>query len=68
MIRMSKAATNASSSSGDDDNDSCNPQGSYNKDQRSILADIILLYIIDMRPYVAKRYKKLPQGSPKLLP
>ena len=50
MIRMSKAATNASSSLEDDDNDSCNIQGIYNKDKRFILADDILLYIIDIRP------------------
>ena len=45
---MSKAATNPSSSSEDDINDACNPQGiyMYDKDERFILADDILLYMI----------------------
>lgn len=55
---MSKAATNACSSSEDDGNDSCNPQGIYNKDKRFILADDILLYVIDIGPDLAKGYKK----------
>lgn len=42
---MSKAATNASSSSEDDGNYSCNPQGIYDKDERLIHADHILLYM-----------------------
>ena len=46
MITMSKAATNPGSSLEDDINDACNPQGIYDKDERFILADDILLYII----------------------
>ena len=46
MITMSKAATNPSSSSEDDINDAGNPQGIYDKDERFILADDILLYMI----------------------
>lgn len=38
MIEMSKAATNASSSSEDDGNYSCNPQGIYDKDKKFIAA------------------------------
>ena len=45
MIEMSKAATNASSSSEDDGNYSCNPQGIHDKKERLIPADYILLYM-----------------------
>ena len=38
MIEMSKAATNATSSSEDDGNYSCNPQGIYDKNERLIPA------------------------------
>lgn len=47
MITMSKAATNTCDSSEDDDNDVCSSQGTciYDKDERFILTDDILLYI-----------------------
>ena len=56
MIKMSEAATNAGSSSKDDDNGGCNLQGIYDKDERFVLTD----YIIDMciRPDFTKGCKK----------
>ena len=42
MIKMSEAATSASSSSKNDGNYSCNPQGICNKDERFFLTDYIL--------------------------
>ena len=57
---MSEAATSARSSSEDDGNCSGNPQGIYDKDERLIPADYILLYmyILGISSDFTKGYKK----------
>ena len=60
MIEMSKAATSASSSSEDDGNYSCNPQGIYDDGERFIPADYIWLYmyILGISSDLTRGYKR----------